>query len=394
MSSMTDQTAPMRGFPAQEFEARTARAQVMMQDRSLDALLVMSEPDFQYFTGFNSYFWQSPTRPWFLIIPAKGKPIAVIPSIGQNAVSQCWIDDVRIWVSPNPEDEGVRLLAETLKDIGGPHRKVGVPMGPETHLRMPANDVVDLRTALGAITLCDATDIVRTLRMAKSPLEIEKHVHICNIVSDAYDNVPNIIRSGMSERAARNAYRIDVLSRGVDSAPYVVTTSGPEGADDAIRFPTERLLRGGDVMFIDTGAEIDGYYSDFDRNFAIGSVSDATKRAYELVYHATDAGIAAAQVGSRTCDIWKAMADVLAKGGASGGSVGRMGHGVGLRNTEWPSIMATDDTVLVPGMVLAIEPGFDFALGKMMLHEENIVIRADGPQLISRRAASEIPVIT
>lgn len=390
----TFRNLPSRGFPVDEFEARTLHAQAMMQAQSLDAILVMTEPDFQYFSGFNSYFWQSPSRPWFLVIPANGKPIAVIPGIGENAVAQCWIDDIRIWSSPDPEDEGISLLASVLLELAGKHGNIGVPMGPETHLRMPASDVDKLKKAIGTIGLIDATNIVRGLRMIKSEREIEKHVHICSIVSDAYDNVPDIIHTGMSEREARNAYRIDVLSRGVDSVPYIVATSGAGGTDDAIRFPTERLLQNGDVMFIDTGAEIDGYYSDFDRNFAIGTASDATRRAYALVHRATDAGITAAQVGSRTCDIWKAMTDVLATGGASGGSVGRMGHGVGLRNTEWPSIMAADETILVPGMVLAIEPGFDFAPGKMMLHEENLVIRRDGPQLITRRAAPEIPVLT
>ena len=80
-----------------------------MRAADMDALLFMSEREFTYFAGFQSNFWQSPTRPWFLILPAKGKPIAVIPSIGKNALSISWIDDVRIWTSPNPEDEGISL---------------------------------------------------------------------------------------------------------------------------------------------------------------------------------------------------------------------------------------------------------------------------------------------
>jgi Xaa-Pro aminopeptidase len=44
-------------------------------------------------------------------------------------------------------------------------------------------------------------------------------------------------------------------------------------------------------------------------------------------------------------------------------------------------------------MVLAIEPGYDFAPGKMMLHEENVVVRSDGAELITRRAAREIPIL-
>jgi len=383
----------IRGFPKEEFEARTQRAQNMMREYSIDAILMMSETEFTYFTGFQSNFWQSPTRPWFLILPSEGKPVAVIPSIGQNAVSTSCIDDVRIWASPNPQDEGISLLTTTLKEFATSHKRIGVLMGPETHLRMPANDVEKLGIALGSIELTDATNIIRGLRMIKSEREIEKHIFVCDLVSSAYENVPNLIRAGMSERETMHIYRMDVLSRGVDSVPYIIATGAPEGSDDAIRYPTDRALAEGDVLFIDTGAEIDGYYCDFDRNFAIGKASGATRRAYDLAYRATDAGIAAVRPGVRTCDIWKAMADVLGLSEASGGGVGRMGHGVGLRNTEWPSIMPTDETVLQAGMVLAIEPGFDFAPGKMMLHEENVVVRENGAQLITRRAAAEIPIL-
>ena len=241
--------------------------------------------------------------------------------------------------------------------------------------------------------MVDATDIIRDLRMVKSEREVAKHKHICALVSDAYDNMGHIACAGMSEREILAAYRMDVLSRGADTVPYIVATAAQEGTDDAIRFPNDRPLVTGDVLFIDTGAEVDGYYSDFDRNFAIGHASDATKRAYDLAYRATDAGIEAVRPGARACDVWQAMADVLASGGAKGGGVGRMGHGVGLHNTEWPSLMTTDQTVLKEGMVLAIEPGYDFAPGKMMLHEENVVVRADGAELITRRAPSEIPIL-
>lgn len=382
-----------RGFPVSEFETRVQNAQTMMRGADMDALLFMSEREFTYFAGFQSNFWQSPTRPWFLILPAEGKPIAVIPSIGENALSISWIDDVRIWASPNPEDEGISLLSDTLKGLAKGHGRVGVPMGPETHLRMPANDVAKLQVALGSVDMVDATDILRNLRMVKSDREIAKHKYICGLVSDAYENFGNIAHAGMSEREVLAVHRLDVLSRGADTVPYIVATAAQDGTDDAIRFPNDRPLVDGDVLFIDTGAEIDGYYCDFDRNFAIGWASDATKRAYDLAYRATDAGIAAVRPGVRACDVWQAMVDILASGGATGGGVGRMGHGVGLHNTEWPSLMAADQTILQEGMVLAIEPGYDFAPGKMMLHEENVVVRADKAELITRRAPHDIPIL-
>mgnify|MGYP000612365823 CR=1 FL=1 len=82
-----------------------------------------------------------------------------------------------------------------------------------------------------------------------------------------------------------------------------------------------------------------------------------------------------------------------AAGGAVGNSVARLGHGMGMQVTEWPTNTADDGTVLVEGMVMTLEPGLTWAPGKMMVHEENLVIRSDGPELLSRRAPPELPIL-
>jgi Xaa-Pro aminopeptidase len=87
------------------------------------------------------------------------------------------------------------------------------------------------------------------------------------------------------------------------------------------------------------------------------------------------------------------MADVLTEGGSLGNSVGRLGHGLGMQVTEWPSHTADDKTEIVEGMVLTLEPGLTWESGKLMLHEENVVVRSDGPELLSRRAPRDLPVI-
>ena len=86
------------------------------------------------------------------------------------------------------------------------------------------------------------------------------------------------------------------------------------------------------------------------------------------------------------------MWSVLEAGGARSNDVGRMGHGLGAQLTEWPSLTASDNTVLEPGMVITLEPGMDYE-DKLMVHEENIVITDSGAQLLTRRAAPELPII-
>jgi Xaa-Pro aminopeptidase len=157
--------------------------------------------------------------------------------------------------------------------------------------------------------------------------------------------------------------------------------------------PRDRELEAGDILIIDTGTVYDGYFCDFDRNFAFGRASDTARRVYETVYRSTDAGLAAARPGATTTDVWQAMWSVLEAGGAKSNDVGRMGHGLGAQLTEWPSLTSKDQTPLEPGMVITLEPGMNYGDGKIMVHEENIVITDSGAQLLSRRAAPELPII-
>jgi len=384
---------PPRGFPVSEFEERTARAQRLMSEAHLDALLLTTEPEFRYFSGFLTQFWESPTRPWFLIVPAEGKPVAVVPEIGAAGLRDTWIDELRTWPAPRPADEGISLLVDALKDLTSAHGRIGVPMGAETHLRMPLSDYTRLHDRLPGTQIIDAAPLVRSLRMTKSDREVDKIRHACSVTSDAFEALPERVRLGQSEREICRRLKIDLLERGADTVRYLIAASGPGGYDNIIMGPTDRTLDHGDLLIIDTGATYDGYFCDFDRNFAFGEIETASKRAHDTVYRATEAGLEAARPGATAEAVWRAMWAVLEEGGALGNDVGRSGHGLGMQLTEPPSLMPGDDTVLEAGMVITLEPGMTFAPGKLMVHEENIVVRDGEPELLSRRAPTEIPLI-
>ncbi len=386
--------APPRGFADAEFQARTAKAQAMMAEAGLTALLLTTEPEVRYFTGYLTQFWQSPTRPWFAIVPAAGKPLAVIPNIGAACMRRTWLDDIRTWSSPQPEDEGVSLLADTLREVAGAKPRIGMAEGPETHLRMPQADYRKLLSLLPAAEVLDASAILRDLRMVKSAAEIAKIAHICGLVSGVFEDLPELLAEGMSEIEIFRRFKIACLERGADDVAYLVGGAGPGGYGDIISPPGERPAAAGDVLILDTGALYDGYFCDFDRNYAFGRASARVRDAYRLLYDATDAGFAAARPGATCAEVYRAMREVLRHGGApEGNDVGRMGHGLGMQLTEWPSNRLGDETPLRPGMVLTLEPGMSFAPGKVMVHEENLVIGEDGARYLTRRAPPEIPII-
>lgn len=384
---------PQRGFSQSEFEHRTQKAQRVMNEEKLDAILLTTEPNVRYFSGFLTQFWQSPTRPWFLIVPREGELIAVIPEIGRAGMESTWVNDIRTWGSPCPEDDGITLLAQALSEVTVRFGRIGMTLGQESHLRMPANNFKQMTEKISPTEIVDVALHLHSLKKIKSEAEIQKIEHICQITSGAFENLPSQIRIGETQRQICLKLRQDILKRGGDNSPYLIAGSGSGGYDNIIMGPTESVLENGHVLIIDTGSTFDGYFCDFDRNFAFGNLPEEARRAYETVYRATDVGIESARPGKTTTDVWQAMWSVLEKGGALGNSVGRMGHGLGMELTEWPSVMPGDDTLLEPGMVLTIEPGMSFAPGKEMVHEENILITEEGARILTRRAPAEMPII-
>jgi Xaa-Pro aminopeptidase len=84
----------------------------------------------------------------------------------------------------------------------------------------------------------------------------------------------------------------------------------------------------------------------------------------------------------------------LAKWGLSANAVGRIGHGLGMQLTVRPSLTPSDQTILQPGMVITLEQGLEVGSGRMMVQEENIVIRESGAELLTQCAPQMLPIIS
>ena len=149
---MSDHTnEPKRGFTRGDFETRLTRAQAAMTANGMDALVVTAPPNVRYFSGFATQFWESPTRPWFVVVPREGHVIAVIPEIGAPGMALTWVDDIRTWSSPQPEDDGLSLLGGVLEGLPRRFGRIGWEMGREQVIRMPIKDFDMLRNQVSAL---------------------------------------------------------------------------------------------------------------------------------------------------------------------------------------------------------------------------------------------------
>tara|TARA_B100001123_G_scaffold448851_1_gene611697 strand:- start:672 stop:1826 length:1155 start_codon:yes stop_codon:yes gene_type:complete len=383
----------MRGFENKEFKERIAKVRKLMEAKNLDFLLITSPSNFRYFSGLDSYFWESPTRPWFLLISINFDPIAIIPSIGETALQKTWIQNIKTWQSPNPKDEGISVLIDTILSFNSNNYTIGCELGAESQLRMPINDFCYLKSKLSKYKFIDASSVVWKLRMVKSNKEISKIKKIVSIASQAYDDLPNHINIGQSEIEISTIMKKKLLDLGADHTLYMSCASGRGGYNQIICDPSDKKLLNGDILTIDTGTTCDGYFCDFNRNFGFGNIDNSAKMAYEILWNATEEGMKKAKAGNTCSDISNAMLKILSKNSPNSNSIGRMGHGIGLQLTEPPSIMPNEKTLLQENMILAIEPSLEYAPGIMLVLEENILITNKGFERLTSRTPKALPII-
>ena len=387
-------TTPPRGFDDTEFATRCTHAQAAMERAEVGALLLTSEAEIRYFTGFMTQFWQSPTRPWFVVIPLSGKPVAIIPSIGAPLMRQCYTENIVSWASPAADDDGITLVTDVIRQHVLKSGRLGMLMSRETAVRMPLADLFALQKELPEIKLHDMTADIQQIRMVKSPAEQAKLRHICGIVSDVFAHVPDWLQPGMPFDSCFRHFKIDALERGVDDVSYLVGGVGAGGYDDIIAPPVSKAITAGDVLMFDTGCVWDGYFSDFDRNFSIGRASTEAQDAHKKLFDATEAALSILRPGITAADLFTAMDEILRPDqSSSGDDVGRYGHGLGIQLTEAPSHTEWDTTKITSGMALTIEPSISYGEGFMMVAEENLLVHDDNVELLTTRAPRELLAI-
>ncbi|RUU75194.1 MULTISPECIES: Xaa-Pro peptidase family protein [unclassified Mesorhizobium] len=381
------------GFEPSEFEERVARAQRLMGQHRLDGLLLTSMDNIRYFIGVDSTFWESYTRPWFVLVPAIGAPLAIIPEIGRAIIEKTWITEIRSWPSPRPEDEGTSLVVAAISDLLRRHGRVGAELGFELRLGMPVTQLNVIISDLKSVEIVDGASLIWQLRMIKSAAEVGKIKKAVDIAGAVYAQVPDFVRIGDTERTILREFRGRLNMGGAGAIPTLICRSDVGGPFEITGGPRDRPIADGDLLFIDTGTTYDGYFCDYDRNYQVGSATDALRYAHEKVWEAHEIGLHAVTAGVTAGYVFEQMAKALSSGGADLNSNGRMGHGLGLRLTEPPSIRLEDKTVLQPGMVLCIEPALEYEPGKIVLHEETVVVTEGKAQLLTLRAPKQLALI-
>ena len=219
-----------------------------------------------------------------------------------------------------------------------------------------------------------------TIRSEEELLKLEE---ASRIVLETLDAVEKRVAPGVTTEVLDRIAADEIGRRGARPAfvgyrgyPKTLCTSVNDEVVHGI--PGRRALKEGDVVGIDCGAVVDGYYGDAARTVPVGRVGAAKARLLEVTRQALAAGIAAARPGGRVSDIGAAIEAVAL---AHGYGVVRdfVGHGVGTALHEEPQIPnygpAGRGSVLKAGMVLAIEPMFNLGRAEVTVDPDGWTVR-------------------
>jgi len=378
-------------FPREEYVRRWNRARELMRAQKMDALLVTEEKNYIYFTGHRSQ--QNPIdkiRPYLFVLPVSGNPVAVVMPFEEGFVRQAtWVEDVRTYALFKHTD----VLVGTLTELGLNGARIGAELGREQYLELSYNDFVDLQGRLPRARFVDAAELLLTLRMIKSPAEVALCRTACEITARAMERTFPALKEGMTEREVARILRTHLMDEGAESIDFLALASGTDFTRGKISMATERRLQRGDTVTIDTGVEVKGYCSDVTRMAVVGAPSREQREMYRTMLDVQRQCFAALQPGNRAEDAMKVCREELVRRKMQTQQVGRIGHGVGLECTEYPSLALGEDIRLEPGMIFACNPNYVTPVG-FFNSEENLVITPTGNDVLSRpEAREEISVI-
>jgi len=378
---LKDMTGDAQAISVDERMARVAKAQKLMQESGIDALLLESGSSLVYFLGVR---WRRSERFTGALIPAEGEIAIVTPFFEEPSIreSMTFGDDVRTW---HEHENPFALIASVLADRGLKSGKIAV----EETIR---HFIVDgVQQAASSFEMVSGKSVTRGCRMYKSSAELALMQAANNITIAAYSHVHGQVEEGMSPSeisALMNTATLALGGKANFSGVLLNEASAyPHGTDQP------QVVKDGGIILMDCGCEVHDYESDISRTWVYGEptkkqrdVWDTVKRGQELAMETATVGTPAGKVD----DVVRAYYE--SKGYGPGyqtpGLSHRLGHGIGMDGHEPVNFVHGESTPIAAGMCFSNEPGI-YAFGEFGVRlEDCLYITEGGPQLFTELSPS------
>ena len=356
-------------IPKSELEVRRSNAIAGLERHELDALILEPGTNFRYLTGMAV---ERSERLVALVLTAGGDSWIVGPAFEAERLGGAASGGYIVW---QENEDPYAVLGRRLGSV----RRVG--LGPTTWFA----DAERMGAALSGATLTSAHELLASLRMHKTPFELDAIRRAAAACRQRIHEAHARLRPGITEIELAEGF-----GTGDDT---VLVQFGPSGAlphGDA----GERPLEPPTALLIDHWAPLeDGYWGDLTRSTWVGGEPPERYRTvWRTVLEAQLAGIEAAKPGVPCSAVDAAARAVIERAGFGEYFTHRLGHGLGLDVHEPPYLVEGNDLELEPGMVVTVEPGI-YLPGEFGVRlEEDIVITDDGAELLSEPQRSLDPI--
>jgi len=389
-----------------DFEAmrnyRLQRAREQMEKYDLGALLCFDTDNIRYITSTNLNEWTRGKYWRWSVLPRGGDPI--LYEVGTAAIVKrqlCpWLKPENIRVS-TPWHRGANVDAVNLemvntavaevKAIMAQHKVLDLPVGvDETDIYLiEALQEAGLRFANGYKAMFDA-------RAIKSPDELKIIEISASLVDGVYAHLVDMIKPGVRENEVVAEIYHWLVDHGVDRISGINCVSGPRSNPHPHDF-SDRLIRPGDLVFIDIMSHYLGYGTCYYRTFSVTRSTQRQRDVYKRAYDWLQASIEVVRPGITTADIaaqWPAAKEMGYADEREAFALA-VGHGIGLSHHEkpWISRMYSLDHP-VP-----VEAGMHFALETFYGEEDDgariesqIIVTEDGHKVITKWPCEELLV--
>lgn len=391
-------------FPNSEYTRRYARLIRLMEEFDFDALLLTHELNVRYFSGYLSILWESRFRSLVLILPRDpgiGPTLLVPGQEAGNAFGTSWVPDRVIY----PDQENiVPYVIEALKDKGLQTGRLGMELGFGQRVGMTQEDIGRLYEGLPKADISSATELIQTVRMIKSSLEVERVRKACEISQRAVEEGFSSLHEGMTEKELGAILGAAMYREGAElsSRPSIMNVSSFPGRPKMVNaLASDHALCRGDVVMIDGGAVYGGYATDFIRQAFLGAPTDDQRRWFDVAIEANNACIDAVKPGVSCADVYEAGIGVFERYGLGEyNCINIVGHAVGIEVHELPwlgerDVVYSSNTRLEPGMVFCVEPviagmdGPEWLAGVFMV-EDKLLVTENGCEVLTNSLSKEL----
>jgi len=238
----------------------------------------------------------------------------------------------------------------------------------------------EFKKELNEFSLKPISNEIANARLIKTETEIEKISAAQKIAEKAFEAVINkFLKTGITEKELKNELIFKCLELGADKMAFDPIVAF--GANSAIPHHQsgDKKLEKTDIVLIDFGIRLDGYNSDMTRTFCLAEPDDEKlSRMYEIVLNAQTYVLKHLKAGMTAGEVDSMAREYIKANGYDSEFCHSLGHGVGLQIHEQPLIKAGSETLLLPNMVVTIEPGiYVEGLGGVRI-EDMVVIQENG----------------